>query len=56
MANNDPSRVDELTIADYLRASGYRSALVGKAHHRKNRDLLKALGVDAESDSAQKLR
>jgi len=49
MANNDPSRVDELTIADYLRASGYRSALVGKAHHRKNRDLLTALGVDAES-------
>lgn len=49
MANNDPSRIDELTIADYLRASGYRSGLVGKAHHRKNRDLLKNLGVDTES-------
>ena len=43
MANNDPSRIDELTIADYLRASGYRSALVGKAHHRKSRDLSRDL-------------
>src|SRR5210317_323937 len=50
MANNDPSRVDELTIADYLRPSGYRSALVGKAHHRKNPQELQALGIDPQSE------
>jgi len=50
MANSDPSRIDELTIADYLRPSGYRSALVGKAHHRKPRDLLLAIGADPQSD------
>lgn len=50
MGNNDPSRVDELTLADYLRPSGYRSALVGKAHHRKHRDSLLALGADPESE------
>ena len=50
MANSDPSRIDELTIADYLRPSGYRSALVGKAHHRKSRELLLALGADPESE------
>ncbi len=50
MANSDPSRIDELTIADYLRPSGYRSALVGKAHHRKHYDTLLALGLDAESE------
>ena len=50
MGNNDPSRVDELTMADYLRPSGYRSALVGKAHHRKQRDSLLALGIEPESE------
>ena len=50
MGNNDASRLDELTIADYLRPSGYRSALVGKTHHRKHLDALLALGLDAESE------
>jgi len=53
MANNDPTRVDELTITDYLRPSGYRSALVGKAHNRKKRELLQALGVDPRSEFAK---
>ena len=53
MANNDPSRIDELTLADYLRPSGYRSVLVGKAHHRKRRETLLALGIDAQSDLVQ---
>ncbi|MCP4472384.1 MAG: alkaline phosphatase family protein [Gammaproteobacteria bacterium] len=53
MANNDPTRIDELTITDYLRPSGYRSALVGKAHSRKNRELLRALGVDPQSELAR---
>ena len=50
MANMDPSRIDELTIADYLRPSGYRSVLVGKTHHRKSRESLLALGIDPESE------
>ncbi len=52
MANLDPMRIDELSIADYLRPSGYRSALVGKTHNRKSRDLLQALGVDPQSELA----
>ncbi|MDH3634547.1 MAG: sulfatase-like hydrolase/transferase [Gammaproteobacteria bacterium] len=51
MANEDPMRVDELTIADYLRPSGYRSALVGKAHNRKSAAAMESLGVTSESDS-----
>ena len=35
MANQDPTRIDELTIDDYLKPSGYRSALVGKTNNRK---------------------
>jgi arylsulfatase A-like enzyme len=50
MANNDPTRVDELTITDYLRPSGYRSALVGKTHNRKSREQLQALGADPQSE------
>jgi arylsulfatase A-like enzyme len=50
MANQDPTRVDELTIADYLYPSGYRSALVGKTHSRKSTDAMKALGMEADSD------
>ncbi len=50
MANEDPMRVDELTIADYLRPSGYRSALVGKAHNRKIAAAMEALSVNPESD------
>jgi len=53
MANNDPTRIDELTIADYLRPSGYRSALVGKTHNRKSRTQLQALGVDPRSELAR---
>ena len=50
MGNNDPSRIDELTIADYLRPAGYRSALVGKTHHRKHYQTLLALGLDPQSE------
>ena len=50
MANSDPSRIDELTISDYLRPCGYRSAVVGKTHHRKHRESLLALGIDAQSE------
>jgi arylsulfatase A-like enzyme len=52
MANPDSTRIDELTIGDFLRPSGYRSALVGKADNRKNRELMQALGIDLNSEWA----
>ena len=53
MANQDPTRIDELTIADYLQPAGYRSALVGKTHNRKSLAQMRALGIDPESDFAR---
>lgn len=53
MANPDPMRIDELTITDYLKPSGYRSALVGKAHNRKSVAAMQALDVNMESDFAR---
>ncbi len=50
MANEDPTRIDEFLIADYLRPLGYRSALVGKADNRKDPEILRAFGVDPESE------
>ena len=53
MANEDATRLDELTIADYLRPLGYRSALVGKADNRKSPAAMQALGIDLESEFAR---
>ena len=50
MANADTTRLDELTLADYLRPSGYRSAVVGKTHNRKNVEMMQDLGMDPGSD------
>jgi arylsulfatase A-like enzyme len=53
MANEDTTRLDELTIADYLRPLGYRSALVGKTDNRKSTAAMQALGIDLDSDFAR---
>jgi arylsulfatase A-like enzyme len=53
MANSDPLRLDDLTIADYLRPLGYRSALVGKTDNRKDPEMMTAFGVDPESSYAR---
>ncbi|MCP4980280.1 MAG: sulfatase-like hydrolase/transferase [Gammaproteobacteria bacterium] len=50
MANQDPTRVDELSIADYLKPCGYHSALAGKTHNRKSIETLQALGLEMNSD------
>ena len=50
MANADKTRLDELTLADYLRPSGYRSALVGKTDNRKDVEQMRGLGIDADSE------
>ncbi len=53
MANEDATRIDEMTIGDYLRPLGYRSALVGKADNRKDPEMLRAYGVSPGSDYAR---
>ena len=53
MSNLDPMRIDEFTIGDYLRPLGYRSAVVGKTHNRKDPAILNAFGIDPESEYGQ---
>jgi arylsulfatase A-like enzyme len=53
MANSDAMRLDDLTMADYLRPIGYRSALVGKADNHKDPEMLAAFGIDPESEYAR---
>ncbi|MDT0512747.1 MULTISPECIES: alkaline phosphatase family protein [unclassified Halomonas] len=47
--NNVPLRVDERTIGDYLRPQGYRTALVGKTHMRRDEEGMSRLGLDPDS-------
>ncbi|MDI5934986.1 alkaline phosphatase family protein [Halomonas kalidii] len=47
--NNVPLRVDERTIGDYLRPEGYRVALVGKTHMRRDDEGMQRLGIDPDS-------
>jgi len=44
--NNVPTPVGELTMGDYLRAQGVRTALVGKTHMRPDVDGMQRLGID----------
>ena len=48
--NNFPLRIDELTIGDYLKPAGYRTALVGKTHFKPDVEALARLGIDATND------
>ncbi|MGP9642420.1 MULTISPECIES: sulfatase-like hydrolase/transferase [Halomonas] len=47
--NNVPLRVDERTLGDYLRPQGYRTALVGKTHMRRDVEGMARLGLDPDS-------
>ena len=47
--NDVPLKVSETTLGDYLRPEGYRVALVGKTHMRKDIEGMQRLGVDPES-------
>lgn len=47
--NNVPLNVSERTIGDYLRPQGYRTALVGKTHMRRDEEGMKHLGLDPDS-------
>jgi arylsulfatase A-like enzyme len=47
--NRFPLRVDEMTLGDYLRPQGIRTALVGKTHMNPDEAGMRRLGVDPAS-------
>jgi arylsulfatase A-like enzyme len=47
--NGFPLRVGELTIGDYLRPLGVRTALVGKTHMEADTEGMQRLGIDPDS-------
>ena len=52
MANDDPIKIGELTLGDYLRDLGVQTHVVGKSEGRKNPEALAHLKVDSDSDIA----
>ncbi|GFM59911.1 alkaline phosphatase family protein [Pseudomonas capsici] len=53
--NSVPLPLDELTIGDYLRPAGIRTALVGKTHATPNLDAQQRLALEPESEQAENL-
>ncbi|MFJ2339751.1 alkaline phosphatase family protein [Pseudomonas protegens] len=53
--NAVPLPLEELTLGDYLRPHGIRTALVGKTHATPNLDALQRLAIDPESAQAEVL-
>ena len=53
--NAVPLPLEELTIGDYLRPHGIRTALVGKTHATANIDALQRLAINPESEQAEVL-
>ncbi|KRV66243.1 alkaline phosphatase family protein [Pseudomonas citronellolis] len=53
--NAVPLPLEELTLGDYLRPAGIRTALVGKTHATANLEGMQALGVDPQSERGQQL-
>ena len=49
--NNVPLGVGELTLGDYLRPLGLRTALVGKTHMAADREGMRRLGIDPASST-----
>jgi arylsulfatase A-like enzyme len=49
--NNFPLRVDEMTLGDYLRPAGYRTALVGKTHFKADAEGMARLGIGAGTNT-----
>ncbi|MEQ9811971.1 MAG: alkaline phosphatase family protein [Azospirillaceae bacterium] len=47
--NGVPLRVGELTLGDYLRPLGVRTALAGKTHMKADREGMARLGIDPDS-------
>ncbi|MBV4460927.1 alkaline phosphatase family protein [Pseudomonas sp. COR58] len=53
--NAVPLPLDELTLGDYLRPHGIRTALVGKTHATPNLDGLRRLALDPDGDQVRGL-
>lgn len=53
--NAVPLPLEELTLGDYLRPHGIRTALVGKTHATPNLDALQRLAIDPDSPQAEAL-
>lgn len=51
--NAVPLPLEELTLGDYLRPHGIRTALVGKTHATANVDALQRLAIDPDSQQAE---
>ena len=51
--NAVPLPLEELTLGDYLRPHGIRTALVGKTHATTNVDALQRLAIDPNSQQAE---
>ncbi len=49
--NNFPLRVDEMTLGDYLKPQGYRTALVGKTHFKADAEGMARLGIGEGTDT-----
>ena len=55
LANEDPLKLGELSLGDYLQDLGLRTILVGKSEARTNQDALSRLGIDHLSEADQRL-
>ena len=53
--NGVPLPLDELTLGDYLRPAGVRTALVGKTHATPNQEALQQLAIDPLGSMAEQL-
>ena len=51
--NEDATLLGEYMMGDYLRALGYRAAVVGKTHSFKSKSEIKQWGIDPDSDLAK---
>ena len=51
--NAVPLPLEELTLGDYLRPHGIRTALVGKTHATANVDALQRLAINPQSEQAE---
>ena len=56
MANEDPLRIGELTLGDYLRETGMQAVVVGKSEGNFNADAALRFHVREGSEQAQCLR
>jgi len=53
MANDDPIKIDEVTLGDYIRELGGEAHVVGKSEGRPNTEALSRLNITKDSEIAQ---